>query len=318
MKVFSPKTLTEALDIREKEAAMPFSGGTDLMVRYRAKNGLGPKMPASVMFVNALPELRGVRLTDDGTVEIGAAVPMAVLADDPGARAAYAESGAACADALAAVPSLLSAAAFSLGAPALRNRATLGGNTANASPAGDGLCALYALDARVILTSVRGKREVLIGEFVSGPGRTALAADEIITAFRVPAAGNEMDEKDSSWHYWRKVGTRRANALTKVSLAAFARMADGRVGSFAMAFGAVGPTVVRPLEAEAVFLGHSAGEILRDTDGMIRRASGVIKPLIKPIDDQRSTAKYRKTVALNLAGEAFGRFAAYLKGNEEC
>ena len=339
MRTFSPASLAEALELRASEGTVPFAGGTDLMVRHRAKHGLPPTVPGPVMFVNALPELRRVRFADGGDLEIGASVSMAVLADDPGERAACATSGAALPEALDAVPELLREAAASLGAPGLRNRATLAGNTANASPAGDGVIALYALDARVVLASVRGEREMPVAEFITGPGRTVLSGDEIIVGFRVPAAGRETTAapetgpaggprkglavgtgslprpgtEETFWHYWRKVGTRRANALTKVSLAAFARTAGGRVVSFALAFGAVGPTVVRVPEAEALFAGRAAEDILADTEGIVRRASGIMSPLIRPIDDQRSTAAYRKTVAMNLAALALERFAAHLK-----
>lgn len=313
VKTFSPVSLAEALELRAVEGARPFAGGTDLMVRYRAKNGLIPSVPGPVMFVHALSELRRVDFADDGMLEIGAAVPMAVLADDPGERAAYADSGAASAEALAVLPPLLTAASASLGAPALRQRATPAGNVANASPAGDGLTAFYALDAQVMLASKSAKRVLPIGEFVTGPGRTVLAEDELIVGFRVPAAGGN----DEFWHYWRKVGTRRANALTKVSLATFARIVGGRVESFAMAFGAVGPTVVRAEEVEGLMIGLSADEILADGEGLIRRASEITQNLIKPIDDQRSTAEYRKAVAVNLTGEALYRFIAYFMEMKE-
>lgn len=302
VKTWRPATLAEALEIRSNHQALPMAGGTDLMVRYRAKNGLAPTIPGPVLFVDALSELRGASLTGSALI-LGASLPIAVIADDPGSRDAYEsdlDENPVVEGALDAIPAVLRDSAADLGAPGLRQRAVLAGNVANASPAGDTVAALYALDAAVVLASVKGERGMPLSEFITGPGRTLLAEDELITAFRLPAA--PLD-----WCYWRKVGTRKANALTKVSVAAAARIDDGRVASFSLAFGAVGPTVVRIPEAEALVLG--AGKEGID----IAAVQEVIRPHIKPIDDQRSTAEYRKAVALNLAGEALSSLATKLK-----
>jgi CO/xanthine dehydrogenase FAD-binding subunit len=311
MSSYRPSTLKEALGIRADIPARPFAGGTDLMVRYRAKNGMPPAVPGDVLFVGGIPELRGIRLTDE-YLEIGASLPMAVVADDPGERKAWAGSaGQDDADeALAAVPEVLRAAAGSLGAPALRQRATLAGNAANASPAGDTVAALYALDAQLVLASMGGERILSISEFISGPGRTLLADNELITAFR-------LSTPLPDWGYWRKVGTRRANALTKVSLAASGRVEAGRITGFTMAFGAVGPVIIRVPEAEKLLIGKTAPELDGPAVKELGRAMAeAAAPHITPIDDQRSTAKYRKAVALNLIGEAVSSLASYLKENK--
>ena len=306
--VYRPGSLAEALELRAEQSAVPFGGGTDLMVRYRAKNGLPPTVPGPVMFVDTLDELRTLRLDED-FLEIGASVPLAILADDPGERKAFAGAADGASDgaaerraALEAIPPMLQAAAWDLGAPALRQRATMAGNVANASPAGDTVAALSALDASVCVASVRGERLLPIGEFIVGPGRTLLAEDEIITAFRLPRPLPD-------WGYWRKVGTRRANALTKVSLAAAAWLDGGRVGKAILAFGAVGPTVVRVPAVDALLAGRGAGSL----DAAALRAA--VDPHITPIDDQRSTARYRKTVALNLIDEALRGLETHLKEN---
>ena len=306
---FRPATLPEALEIRGKTGALPFAGGTDLMVKYRAKNGMPPTMEGPLMFVDSLSELRTVRFSG-ASLDIGASVPLAVVADDPGERAAYAASGTqADAAALTAIPELLRAASADLGAPALRPRATMAGNVANASPAGDTVAALYALDAAVVLTSTAGERIVPINEFITGPGKTILKADELITAIRIPGPL-------PVWSYWRKVGTRRANALTKVSAAASVRVEAGRITGFALAFGAVGPIVVRSPDAEALLIGKSAADLEGSGAAeLVRAVADAAAPGITPIDDQRSTARYRKTVALNLIGEVISSLAAHLKEN---
>lgn len=301
MRTYRPATLAEALEIRAAEKAVPLAGGTDLMVRYRAKNGLPPRVPGPVMFVDAIRELRGAERTPSALV-LGASLPMAVIADDPGCRAAWEDNlddNPVVEGSLDIIPDVLREAAKDLGAPGLRQRAVLAGNLANASPAGDTVAALYALDAAVVLQSVKGERVEPISDFITGPGQTVLRDDELITSVRIPLPPVD-------WSWWRKVGTRKANALTKVSVAAAARFEGARPVSFALAFGAVGPTVVRIPEAEALVKGAGAG---------IEPAAvlDVIRPRIRPIDDQRSTAEYRRTVALNIAGEALGRLADRIK-----
>jgi CO/xanthine dehydrogenase FAD-binding subunit len=298
--VYRPASLEEALKIRAEKGALLFAGGTDLMVRYRAKNSLAPAINGPVVFLDRVAELKKTG-SAGGFLEVGAAVNLSVLAGDPGAEKAD-------------VPELLRAAAASIAAPALRNRATLAGNVANASPAGDGLCALVALDAQVVLVSEEGERVLSVHDFVTGPGRTELKDNEIIKSFRFP-------EPLPSLSYWRKVGTRKANALTKVSLAASVRVENdgpdkGLVTKCLLAFGAVGPRIARlditgilnkhidraetPVSAEA--LNKAATEIAAEADS-----------LITPIDDQRSTAVYRKKTALNLVSDFVYKTFATIK-----
>lgn len=267
---YRPLSLKEALELRSEKGVLPFAGGTDLMVRYRYESGAIPDYPKPIMFVNHLDELRPIRRVDHG-LSIGAAATMTeVLENDE-------------------VPALLKEAVVTIAAPGLRNAATLAGNICNASPAGDSICALYALDAGVKLQSLEGERIVPIYQFITGPGKSDLHDDEILTEIIVP--------KDrATLHLFKKVGTRRANALTKLSLAGVARISGERIDEIRIALGAVAPTVVRSIELEKRMEGRSisevagiAGDILRDYD-----------TLVQPIDDQRSTAEYRKRVAMNL------------------
>ncbi len=304
VKTYLPDSLAEALDIRSRVNALPLAGGTDLMVRYRAKNGLEPSLPGPVMFVNHLPELRKIEISDS-TLVLGASLPMALLAGDPGEHKAWilkaGGQGHKAAEALAAIPEVLRDAASALGAPALRQRAVLAGNVANASPAGDTVAALYALETEVVLESVSGKRRLPVSRFITGPGKTVLKPDELITAFHIPV-------EPSRWCYWRKVGTRRANALTKVSLASCALVKKGRVESFTLAYGAVGPTVVLVPAAQAMVEGCGAGRGI-DIPAVVEE----VRRTLNPIDDQRSTAKYRKQVALNLTTQALESLKEYMQ-----
>jgi len=301
VEAFKPTSLAEALEIRSDTHAIPFAGGTDLMVRFRARDGMAPSFKLPILFVDSLPELNTIRILD-GALIIGASLTFSVLAGDHGGAGPI--PGAAIdARALAAIPAVLKAAAAAVGAPALRNRATIGGNLANASPAGDGLAALYALRAEIVLTSLDGEREVPVEEFILGPGETDLEEDEIIRAIRIPAPLPD-------WAYWRKVGTRRTNALTKVSLAAGASVRDGGVERCSLAFGAVGPRVVRAREAENLLQARLPLAREMESREIVAEAARLLSPLIMPIDDQRSTARYRGAVALNLMGDAIASLIA--------
>lgn len=270
VEAYRPSSLHEALNLRAERNAIPFAGGTDLMVRYRYESGAIPEYPAPVMFINHLQDLRGIRRLGHG-ISIGAGATLTeVLQSDE-------------------VPALLKEAVETIAAPALRNVATLAGNICNASPAGDSICALYALDAGVKVVSSQAERILPIYQFITGPGQTELREDEIVTEIIVP-------EDRSTLHLFRKVGTRRANALSKLSMAGAARITEDRIDEIRIALGAVGPTVVRSLELEKKMEGLRRDEAGQELEELLRSYDA----LIQPIDDQRSTAVYRKKVALNL------------------
>ncbi len=273
VEVFRPATLAEALEIRAGRGAVPFAGGTDLMVRLRRGAGAVPAFPAPVVFLDRIERLRGMRL-DPGALEIGSMTCLAEIAKSPLAHPVLRE------------------AVLDIGGPALRNAATLGGNICNASPAADTLPFLYAFGARVRLASVSGERTILLEDFITGPGRTGLGPAELLVSVIVPAW-------EPSLFFRRKVGTRAANALSKVSIAAFADVRDGRVNAARIALGAVAPTVVRLRGAEEAL----AGVALDDCGGMAERVRAECAGAVRPIDDQRSTAAYRSAVAANLVEE---------------
>jgi CO/xanthine dehydrogenase FAD-binding subunit len=267
---FRPGSLEEAVRIRASKKALPFAGGTDLMVRYHYESSAVPDFHAPVLFLGHLKELRSIRRMDRG-VSVGAAVTLSEILDSE------------------LIPGLLKEAAATIAAPGIRNAATMAGNICNASPAGDTICALYALDAGVKLTSPKAERIVPISRFITGPGKTRLNNDELLTEIIIP------DFKES-FHYFRKVGTRRANALSKLSIAGTVRISDETVEDIRIAVGAVAPTVVRSMELEKQMTGLKKS-VLRERAEDIFSAYG---DMIRPIDDQRSTARYRKQVALNL------------------
>lgn len=267
---YIPKSLEHALSIREETGALPISGGTDLMVRYRISPGVSPVFPKPLLYLLNLEELKGIR--EEGEfLSIGAGTSLAEIAHNR------------------LIPQILREAVSQMAAPALRNLGTLAGNVGNASPAGDGLCVLYALDAVIEVSSVTGSELIPVEQFITGPGKTLLDDTQLITALSIPKSGNFT-------HFYKKVGTRRANALSKLSFAGLYAVSGGEITNFRAAIGAVAPTVVRSAEIEASLIGMDITAFREKRDGVKDSYSA----LINPIDDQRSTKLYRKETALNL------------------
>ena len=277
--ILRPRSLEEALAFRARTGAVPFAGGTDLMVKYRGYTGTGMRLPGPVLFLDAVEELRGIEVTED-RITIGAGVTCAQMLKKGDV-----------------LPELLRRAVELIASPALRTRATMAGNVANASPAGDTIPPLFVHEAEVVLRGPERERRLPVGDFLTGPGATVLEETEIITGFVVPrlAAGRL---------YYRKVGTRRANALSKLSAAGWARLEGGRIAELRFAVGAVAPTVVRLREAEKLLAGARVPDI--DMQAVLAAAEASITP----IDDQRSTAAYRRQVALNSLQEFLRMLAA--------
>jgi xanthine dehydrogenase FAD-binding subunit len=250
--------------------ALPMAGGTDLLIRLRGEPFRDDR---PLLLLSNVAELQGI--SDTGSeISIGAATPINRLIADPlvGHHAP-----------------LLVRAARTIGGPAIRNMATIGGNICTASPAGDSLPPLYLLGAWVELASRQGMRRLSIGEFVEGPGRTRLHSSEIITRILLPRGGGFPCQT------FEKIGLRRSLAVAVTSFAGMVRISpDGVVEEARFAWGSVAPTVVRlpALEAELVGSGLD-GET-------IRRAAEIVRQGVSPIDDIRATADYRRSVARNL------------------
>jgi CO/xanthine dehydrogenase FAD-binding subunit len=174
--------------------------------------------------------------------------------------------------------------------PAIRNLATIGGNICNASPAGDLILLMSLLDANVVVQSLHGRKTIKIHDFITGPGKTVLKEDELLTEFCFE------DSLRSYSYFYKKVGTRKANALSKLSFAGAAKYSGNTVSDIRIAIGAVAPVVVRSAEIEKLFSNRSRQE-LNDSSYSI---SKLYEKHLKPIDDQRSNAMYRKKVSLNL------------------
>jgi len=272
-RVHRPASL-EALWPLLENGARPMAGGTDLLVRCRRQG------PCEVALLEGIPGLDAIGL-DQGLLRIGATATHATMLDHPLVRQSL---------------PVLTQALASLGSPLVRNMGTLGGNIVTASPAGDCLPPLVALDAVVELASRQGTRRMPLAELLVGPGRTALGAGEIILAVFVPPP------PPGCLQHFEKVGRRDALAIAVASLAALiARDAAGRVTEARLAVGSLAPTVLRCREGEAFLLGR---RLDRET---LRALGQGIREVISPIDDVRATAAYRRQVAGNLPLRLLGR-----------
>ena len=264
MSVLIPATLAEALSaLGDEPSSMVLAGGTDAMVEI---NG-GHRRPDSVIAVGRLAELR--TWTHDviaATLRIGAAVTYGELEADQFRRW---------------VPAL-NQAARTVGSPQIRHAATLGGNVATCSPAGDGLPVLSALDAIVHLVSTGGQRSVPFAEFMVGPKRTSLRAGELIEAVTVPVL--------AGWQGYAKVGVRNAMVISNAG-ACLAVDDDGRVR---LALGSVGPTIIRCAQAEAFAATVVDPRERTVSDANAQEFGRVAASEARPIDDHRSTAEYRR------------------------
>jgi CO/xanthine dehydrogenase FAD-binding subunit len=271
----APRNLESALERMKRESGVwrPFAGGTDLMVLLEA----GKLAHRGFLSIWKLPELRGIEVWPDH-VMIGALTTYtAVQAHETLARE---------------FP-LLCRAAAETGGIATQNRGTLGGNIANASPAADSPPALMVYDAELELVSARGTRWLAYRDFHTGYKQMRLRPDELIRRIRLP-------RMTAAWkQHYRKVGTRRAQAVSKVCFAGAARIEYGRIADVRIALGSVAPTVVRAAQTEKLLRGELPSQAL------LQAAQVALAREIAPIDDMRSTARYRLRVAQNLLAEFF-------------
>ena len=265
--VTSPRALAEAYAVLADGPARPIAGGTDLMVALTGELG---EPPDRILDLWGLEELRGIALDGD-TISLGALTTYTEI-----------RRSALCREHLP----VLAEAAATIGAAPIQNRGTLGGNVANASPAGDTLPVLLAADASFVLGSARGERTVPAVEFWPAYRQTALAPDELLLRIRVPLlAGRELR--------FRKVGTRRAQSISKVVVALGWR--DGTPAApwtdVRLALGSVAATPIRARATEAAIEGHPPTPETADL------AAETLAAELQPIDDVRSTADYRRVVA---------------------
>ena len=264
-------SLGEALDLLATGQYRPLAGGTDIMVVLNAGN-----FPVSrFLDLSRCRELRGIQETPTA-ISFGALTTFTEVRE--------------CRSVHQYLPNLVKSAR-STGALAIQNRGTLGGNIVNASPAADTPPSLLAYGAEVELISRRGTRRVAYEAFHKGYKQMDLAPDELLCRIHVPKP------EGRTFHFFRKVGTRQAQAISKLCLAAFARIVDGAVAELRVGLGSVAPAPARARNAEAVILGRPLGAL------PIEEARQALLKDVSPIDDLRSSAHYRSVVIQNVLGQ---------------
>jgi len=283
----APGTLRNALALlaENPNAWLPIAGGTDVMVQFAAG-----KLPArKLMSIWNLAELRRIEVLPN-EIRIGAGCTYTDLREN---------------EVIAHEFPLLARAASWVGGIANHNRGTIGGNIVNASPAADSLPALLAYEADLILVSLRGERRLAYRHFHTDYKKTELAPDELVRAVCLPR------RYSGYLSYTRKVGTRNAQAISKVCVAALGRLDGGMIADVRIAMGSVAPVPIRLAETENILNGQ------RVDSSLLLLARKTAAAEIRPIDDIRSTARYRTAVAHNLVAEFLGRLGASGKKDRE-
>ena len=264
-----PQSLQEALGARRDHPDYTIlAGGTDLLVAHNTR-----PVPSGLIDLFGLEVLTDINEDVNGAIRLGAAVTYRQLL---ASKVCQRELPALC------------AAAREVGALQIQARGTLAGNIQTSSPVGDTLPVLLALDAQIEVASHRGERRIEYGDFLTGYRQTALAADELITAIHIPPRHAGLVQ------YWRKMGTRRAQSISKVMLAGAAVVEAGVIHHVRLALGAVADRTIRAKGAENAVLGNAPNE------QTAQAAHAAVVSEITPIDDIRSSASYRRTVAANV------------------
>lgn len=265
-----PEALAEALAlIALKGRGLPIlAGGTDLIVQWRS----GAIRPTGLIDISGIEELAEISVKGS-YIEIGALATHARIASD--------ENVGEHAPALAQ-------ACSTIGGPQIQNMGTIGGNIMNASPAGDTAPAVLAYDAELVAKDLKGERHIGADEFFTGYRETALRPDELLTAVRI-----RIPDEPLLARFYR-IGARRAQVISKVSMCMCGKVAHGGIERVRIALGSVAPTVIRARGTEALL----AGKVINA--GLIDKARRSLADEIRPIDDIRSTADYRKYAAVGL------------------
>jgi CO/xanthine dehydrogenase FAD-binding subunit len=258
---YLPNSLVEALQIRATSDAVPYGGGTDLMINA--------DLDAGYLFVHKVPEMRGI--TDDGQyIRIGASTTFTETIENP------------------LCPALLKEAIFEIGAPAIRNIGTIGGNIGSGSPKADSALIFFVTDSKLRLKSIRGERILPIKNFYLGRNKLALESDELIVEVLMP-------KQDMRRYYYRKVGGREALAISRVSFAGLLNEKDGKIANCAVAFGAICDVIIRREDIDAMLIGKTIDQAKALKTDYINAYATAITPI-----RGRVSAKYRKDVCMNL------------------
>ncbi len=271
--MITPSSLVEAMSCLSESPGKwtPIAGGTDLMVLLES----GRLQAGHFLNIVGIEDLKGISVTDS-EVTFGALTTYSQIQDH---------------DVISKEYPVLAQACREVAGIAIQNRGTIGGNIVNASPAADSTPALLVYDATLTLVSIKGERTVKLSEFYKGYKKMDIVEDELLKSISLP---RRLKEEIS---YFRKVGTRKAQAISKVVVAAVAAKASNKIGEIRVSMGSVAPTTIRCLKAEAVVRGQIV------TDELINKACSALDSEIAPIDDIRSSMEFRNQIAVNVFAE---------------
>ena len=270
VKHFIPSTLKEALEVLDKHDCYIMAGGTDLMVVKHQRSGLIPNFDKDVCYISNLEELQYI-FEDEKGVHIGAGTKFSDIEENE------------------LVPEILKQIIHELASPNIRNMATMAGNIANASPAGDSIVGLYLLDAELELVNINGSRMMPIKDFIFGVRKIHREKNELIKEIFIP-------HHDDLNTYWRKVGSRAAESISKITFAGGYEVENEKVKDLRMAFGSVSITCVRDRKTEEKYIGMTVEELHNHVEEIVKDMG----KFVTPITDQRSTKEYRYKVAMNI------------------
>lgn len=278
---FVPSSLKEALKILNENDCYIFAGGTDLMVQKHLSSGLLPNFDKDVLFIMKINELNYIEKDNEGNIYIGATTRYNEI------------------EASSLIPEIYKTVIKEIASPNIRNMATLAGNIGNASPAGDSLLPLILNDAEVVLSSISGERIIKVQDFILGVKKLDRKQNEIIKEIVIKP--QELN------YFYRKVGSRKAESITKVSFLGGYKIEKNRLVDFRVAFGSVSTKVVRNQEVENKYINKELKDI--DIDSVVNDYTN----LVTPITDQRSNKEYRHKVATNL----LKKFLKEIKGGRD-
>lgn len=270
---YIPYSLNEALEILSNHDVYLVAGGSDMMVVKKNTAGLLPKFEKDVMYLSHIEEIKRIYSDNDG-IHIGAGATLDEIFKNK------------------ETPILLKKCISEVASINIRHFATLAGNIANASPAGDTIVVDVLLDAKIKLVSKKGTRIVNAEDFVLGVRKINKKNDELITEIIFPKLNYENE-------MWWKVGSRKADSISKLSFAGYYTLKDGKITHFAVAFGSVSIKPARSKLLENSIIGMNTFELEKEKEQIIEKYSKIIAP----IDDQRSNKEYRQKVAMNIFAE---------------
>ena len=258
---FIPTTLDRALVLRKNPNLTPYTGGTDLLI--------DPKPNAEFFFLHRVPEMKHI-VEDDEYIRFGASCTFTEIINHP------------------LTPKVLKEACEQIAAPAIRNAGSIGGNIANGSPKADSALIFMVTDSELRLASIDNERIIPIKDFYLGRNKTALKSDELIVEILMPK--QNLDN-----YYYKKVGPRKALAISRISFVGIIDIHEDRIYNIATAFGAVSDTIIRLPEIDKMLLGETIEDAKKIIESYIQAYGDAIQPI-----RGRVSIKYRKTVCMNL------------------